>query len=177
MKPETLLPPQLGAHDEFVCRLRSEAVSSVSAIVGVWPVFSQGEKDEKACLPTPPPYLRIACWSGCAVSLQQNRVVEPVSLPLDLKERPADSAQVQAFFQDVHAIADALARLADHFVPPPADIVDTTYVAGRLGCGVEWISQQAKRGRIPKSCILEGSGNGKPWKFRRLQIDEWIANR
>ena len=90
---------------------------------------------------------------------------------------PVDPAQVQAFFQDVHAIADALTRLADHVVPPPADIVDTTYVADRLGCSIEWISQQARQGLIPKSCLVEGTGNGKPWKFRRHQIDDWIANR
>lgn len=88
-----------------------------------------------------------------------------------------DPDRLHSYLDDTHRMADALTRLADHFVPPPADIVDTTYVADRLGCSIEWISQQARQGLIPKSCLVEGTGNGKPWKFRRHQVDDWIVNR
>ena len=74
-------------------------------------------------------------------------------------------------------IASALEKLANHFDPPPPDIVDTGYVAGRLGCTREYVSQMAKGGAIPRNCLVAGTGWGKVWKFHRSRIDRWIESR
>jgi hypothetical protein len=79
-----------------------------------------------------------------------------------------------AFFDDVHSIAQSLSRIAD---PPPADIVGTPYVAKRLACTTVWVAEMIRNGGIPKECVVEGTGNGKPWKFHRQLIDEWIKTR
>ena len=71
----------------------------------------------------------------------------------------------------------SLERLADRLAPDPGDIVGTPFIARRLGCTTAWITELIKTGGIPKSCIVEGTGNGKPWKFRRRQIEEWIKSR
>lgn len=68
-------------------------------------------------------------------------------------------------------------RIADHFDPPPPDVVGTEYVAGHLDCTKVWVSQMARDGEIPRDCIVPGTGNGKPWKFRRSGIEEWLAGR
>ena len=34
-----------------------------------------------------------------------------------------------------------------------------------------------RNGDIPKGCIVPGSGNGRLWKFRRRQLEEWLAKR
>lgn len=74
-------------------------------------------------------------------------------------------------------IATALEKLANHFAPPPPDIVDTGYVATRLDCTREYVSQMAKRGDIPRNCVVAGTGWGKTWKFYRSRIDRWIESR
>jgi hypothetical protein len=68
-------------------------------------------------------------------------------------------------------------RIADHFDPPPSDIVGTDYISRRLGCTKVWVTDMARNGQIPKGCIVAGTGNGKPWKFHRRRIDEWLATR
>jgi predicted DNA-binding transcriptional regulator AlpA len=79
---------------------------------------------------------------------------------------------------EVHRKIEAhLSRLADHFDPPPPDIVGTPYVAHKLGCTTDWIAMLVRDSEIPVSCLIPGTGNGKPWKFRRSRIDEWIKNR
>jgi hypothetical protein len=57
------------------------------------------------------------------------------------------------------------------------DVVDSTYVAARLHCTTTWIADQARNREIPQSCIVVGTGHGKPWKFHRLLIDKWISQR
>jgi predicted DNA-binding transcriptional regulator AlpA len=74
-------------------------------------------------------------------------------------------------------LAVQLGRIADHFTPPPADVVGTPYVAQRLGCTTDWIAMMVRDGQIPPSCLVSGTGNGKPWKFRRSAIDQWIEQR
>jgi hypothetical protein len=74
-------------------------------------------------------------------------------------------------------IADDIRRLADHFDPPPNDIVDSPYIAERQGCTTTWIADQARNGAIPKSCIVPGTGDGRPWKFYRRQMEDWLAKR
>jgi hypothetical protein len=68
-------------------------------------------------------------------------------------------------------------RIADVLDPSPPDLVDSGYVAGKLGCTTTWVADMARNGEIPRSCIVTGTGNGKPWKFHRTRIDEWIARR
>lgn len=72
---------------------------------------------------------------------------------------------------------DDLKRIADHFDPPPPDTVGTEYVAKRLGCSQTWIADLVRRGEIPKSCVVQGTGDGKPWKFHRHLIERWIETR
>jgi hypothetical protein len=74
-------------------------------------------------------------------------------------------------------VAFQLGRIADHFDPPPPDIVDTNYIADKLGCTTDWVAEMAREGEIPISCVILGTGDGKPWKFRRSWIDQWIELR
>jgi len=71
---------------------------------------------------------------------------------------------------------DYFRRIADHFDPPPSDIVGTDYIAEKRGCGTQWVSDMARIGMIPVECLVEGSGNGRPWKFYRRKIDKWLAS-
>lgn len=57
------------------------------------------------------------------------------------------------------------------------ELVGTRYVADRLDCTTEWVTQMIASRAIPPSCIAPGTGNGKPWKFIRVRIDEWIRRR
>jgi hypothetical protein len=75
------------------------------------------------------------------------------------------------------SVADSLARIADALDPPPPDVVGSPYVAGRLGCTTVWVAEMARSGAIPASCVVPGTGNGKPWKFHRERIDRWLAAR
>ena len=74
-------------------------------------------------------------------------------------------------------IATALERIADRLAPEPADIVGSGYVAERLGCTTVWVAEMARKGDIPKSCLVPGTGTGKPWKFYRGKIDQWLESR
>lgn len=74
-------------------------------------------------------------------------------------------------------IAEDHKRMVDEMVPPTPNIVGTPYVAGKLGCTTVWITEMIRSGTIPKRCIVIGTGNGKPWKFHREQIESWIASR
>jgi hypothetical protein len=74
-------------------------------------------------------------------------------------------------------IAEAIEKIAEHIVPEPQAIVGTDYIAERLGCTQTWITDQTRRGEIPRSCCVEGTGNGKPWKYHRKKIDSWIRSR
>lgn len=75
------------------------------------------------------------------------------------------------------AMARSITRIADVLAPPPPGIVDSVYIARRLGCTTTWIADQARNGDIPRRCIVAGTGRGKPWKFHREWIDEWIESR
>jgi Helix-turn-helix domain len=71
-----------------------------------------------------------------------------------------------------------LKRIADKLNPPDDDKpVGTPYVAKRLGQTTTWVAEMCRNGVIPKSCVLAGTGVGKPWKFHRQQIDNWIETR
>lgn len=70
-------------------------------------------------------------------------------------------------------IADAIERLA----PPLNEYVDTRFVSECLGCSDEYVARLARTGQIPQNCIVAGSGQGKPWKFHKVKIQEWIQTR
>jgi len=74
-------------------------------------------------------------------------------------------------------MADALTRIADHITPAVTQIVGTRYVADKLGCTTTWITDLIRNNEIPATCIVEGTGNGKQWKFHARKINSWIANR
>lgn len=74
-------------------------------------------------------------------------------------------------------IVAQLRRIADHFDPPPANIVGTPYVAQKLNCTTVWVTEMIRLGHLPRNCVVPGTGNGKPWKFYRVRIDQWIECR
>ena len=77
----------------------------------------------------------------------------------------------------IEGIAVDIRRMADQLAPTPSDIVGTPYLSGKLGCTTAWITKLIRAGQIPLSCIVEGTGNGKLWKFHRQKIDRWIEER
>ena len=77
----------------------------------------------------------------------------------------------------IATIAGALKRIADHFDPPPPDVVDSVYIRQKLGCTTQWIADMARNGVIPVACIVPGTGKGKPWKFYRSKIEKWLEER
>lgn len=93
----------------------------------------------------------------------------PEEIPLNLV-----LCQIEETLNLVHT---EIRRIADHFDPPPPDKVGTPYIAERLGCTTVWIAEMVRSGEIPRSCVVEGTGNGKVWKFHRRRIDHWIQNR
>ena len=71
---------------------------------------------------------------------------------------------------DIHRVADALA-------PSPPQKIGSPYIAQKLGCSKAWITEMVRDGKIPRACLVPGTGNGKPWKFYRREIDRWIERR
>jgi predicted DNA-binding transcriptional regulator AlpA len=93
-------------------------------------------------------------------------------------ERPALFVpQLEEIACHLAGLVEVLTRVADAVAPEPADVVDSPYVAKKLGCGTTWVGEMARKGTIPKSCLVPGTGNGKPWKFYRAKIEAWIAGR
>ena len=74
-------------------------------------------------------------------------------------------------------IVGQLKRIADHFDPLPPPLVGSPYIADRLGCTTFWVTKMVRRGEIPVSCVVPGTGNGKPWKFFRSRVDDWLKTR
>lgn len=79
--------------------------------------------------------------------------------------------------QVMRGIAESLKRIADQLEPIQPELVGTPYIADRLGCTTVWVTQMIRNGQIPQRCVVAGTGDGKPWKFVRRLIDEWIKNR
>jgi hypothetical protein len=77
----------------------------------------------------------------------------------------------------LNILADSVERLSAHFTPAQSEIVDSGYVAGKLGCTTTWVSEMSRAGRIPKMCVVPGTGKGKLWKFYRRKIDAWMESR
>lgn len=92
-------------------------------------------------------------------------------------DEPRDRDGAPDLVQHWASMAADLRRIADKVDPPPPDKVGTPYVAERLGCTTVWVTEMIRSGDIPRSCIVPGTGNGKPWKFHRGRIDEWLESR
>jgi len=122
-----------------------------------------------------------------SVEIEASPVATPGAAPGQLDRLPAPPVDPIAsdrllaawcsMADSLHRIAESLDRIADHVDPPPDAIVGTPYIAKRLGCTTVWVAEMIRNGQIPKACIVTGTGNGKPWKFHRQQIDQWIASR
>jgi hypothetical protein len=79
------------------------------------------------------------------------------------------------------AVLDALLRevkrIADHFNPPPPNVIDSNYVARRMGRTPTRIAQMAREGLIPASCVVPGRSDGEAWRFYRDRVEEWLDGR
>lgn len=103
---------------------------------------------------------------------------EPTGPPtVALELGPTTLALLERITVALESSAENMRRMATPAAPMPDDIVGTPHVAQQLGCSVVWAAEMARNGQIPKSCIVPGTGNGKPWKFRRPQIDDWLNRR
>lgn len=74
-------------------------------------------------------------------------------------------------------IATDIRRVADTLAPSPPQMIGSGYISQKLGCSKAWITEMVRDGRLPKGCVVPGTGNGKPWKFYRREIDRWIERR
>ncbi|MBL8795029.1 MAG: helix-turn-helix domain-containing protein [Planctomycetia bacterium] len=81
---------------------------------------------------------------------------------------------LEQFSSDFHTLTADVHRLAAAVAPDPDDLVGSQYVARRLGVSTVWVAEMARKGIIPKSCIVAGTGTGKVWKFDRAKIDRWL---
>lgn len=105
--------------------------------------------------------------------------------------RPGDEGIAEDHRPSLHATLDRIAlaleqiaqrldsvpRLVDAIAPAPSAIVGTPYIASALGCTTVWVAEMVRLGQIPRDCVVPGTGNGKPWKFNRSQVDEWLRSR
>jgi hypothetical protein len=75
------------------------------------------------------------------------------------------------------AVDEFFRQMAFTAIKSVPEIVGTPYIAERLCCTSIWITEMVRRGVIPPACVVPGTGDGKPWKFYRTRIDEWIRRR
>src|ERR1700733_851384 len=87
---------------------------------------------------------------------------------------PPANSELMALFAGIAADIHRIANVLD---PAPSNVVGTPYVAKKLGVTTTWIADLIRRGEIPDSCLVAGTGNGKPWKFHRERIDQWLVTR
>ena len=124
------------------------------------------------------------CQSANVTAHSDSKVVQadadPPDLKCDLSSIDCDTSGLSVLVRIASSLekqVEQLRRIADHCDPTPPDIVDSVYAARRLDCTTSWIAQMVRRGEIPTSCIVVGSGNGKRWKFYRSRIEEWLEQR
>ena len=105
-------------------------------------------------------------------------VLRPGGLPAGAVElAPRILNALERMTAAIEQFTAASCRIADRVAPEPGDVVGTPHLAQKLGCTVVWAGEMARKGDIPKSCIVPGTGNGKPWKFFRQRIEEWLIKR
>lgn len=90
---------------------------------------------------------------------------------------PDNSAALNRIAEALEAIQKPLERIAIQIAPEPSEIVGTPYISKKLGYTTVWIAEMVRTETIPRSCIVQGTGNGKPWKFYRRKIEAWIDSR
>lgn len=95
-------------------------------------------------------------------------------LELEVRSRTSQVVELLPLLQEQ---TRQLTRIADHFDPPPPDIVGSGYISDRLGCTAVWVTEMVRKERIPPQCVVPGTGFGKPWKFFRSKIDAWLESR
>lgn len=120
------------------------------------------------------------CISRQSVGWPQEQTrAEPAGsiLPFDHPAPVARDREWSLVVATLQDIAQSLRRLADAHAPEPKGVVDTQYVAERLDCTAIYVAEMAREGKIPHGCVVPGTGNGKPWKFYREQIDGWVNSR
>lgn len=120
--------------------------------------------------------------SSNGIAIRNGQVEAEMLLPVAKTHKSSNDDADQfvsgaEFRKFLRSIDNSLSRIADHLAPQPDDIVGTPYVAKRLGCTTAWITQLIHEGKIPKHCLVEGTGNGKVWKLHRRHIENWIVNR
>jgi hypothetical protein len=78
----------------------------------------------------------------------------------------------------IKVIAESLQRIADVNAPKPSDLVDTEYIRERRGYKNKiYVTEMARKGKIPAYCVAPGSGNGNAWRFFRDKIDQWLQGK
>lgn len=125
----------------------------------------------KSANPSLPPVMPLHCFAPRTIS---GLFGVPLA-ELGVSEETPSGEESQSNFQQRMTVA--LERLADHLAPKPPDIVGTPYLAQKLDCSKQWITEMIRTGDLPADAIVVGTGNGKPWKFHRHLIDKWIKNR
>jgi hypothetical protein len=107
------------------------------------------------------------------------RETDPIAPKLDNGQTAHfEALAIRPLLEFVASIDRNIKRIADRLDPSDDDRpVGTPYVARRLGQTTTWVAEMARRGLIPKGCVVAGTGTGKPWKFHRPKIDQWIENR
>jgi hypothetical protein len=85
--------------------------------------------------------------------------------------------RIASALEQLVGLLDPIVRLADRLAPPANAIVGTPDIARALGCTNTWVAELAREGQIPESCVVPGTGRGKPWRFYRERIDAWIKSR
>ena len=117
------------------------------------------------------------CLAMSYLQPAKNPNPEKLQTATDTQETTAIPSMLGKIERSLSVLAEAAQRIADKLDPPPDAIVDTNYVKKRMGLKTTTrIAQMAQDGTIPARCIVDGTGNGKPWKFHRKHIDEWIES-
>ena len=136
--------------------------------------FQQFHELMRAVDPTFPAHLPAHCFDPDSIA-KFFRLPDDAFEDQKLEVENQDSSSLAPEF--LARITNALERLADGLTPMPAEIVGSAYIAQKLGCTQVWITEMARDGEIPRHCVVEGTGNGKPWKFHRKHIDRWLKDR
>lgn len=95
------------------------------------------------------------------------------------EERPMTETNHDSLTVLVEALVNhtaAIGNLVATLTPEVPDFVGTDYIARRLGCSPQWVGRMAERKEIPKDCIVNKTGKGRIWKFRRDKVDHWLAD-
>ncbi len=92
---------------------------------------------------------------------------------------PSDIDQPLLFLLSLigSGILNEMRAIRQQIAPEPTSIVGTDYVAAQLNLNKQYVAQMAREGRIPKRCIVAGTGWGTPYGFNRKLVDEWIETR